>query len=406
MTSLRIALRYLFGARTHRAVTLIARLSMAGVAVATAAIICVLSVFNGFVELADSRLSCINPSFKIVRADGARIGQADSLVRSLCADARIRAAAPVIEHQAFAVLDGRSMPVTIKGIPAGYDSVVDLSTVVIDGDTYMGDDDEAILPGAIIAVGVAVELNAHPAVRDMLRLYVPRTGVRFNPALAATALRCENLRIAGVFETDQNEYDMSTVFIPMESAHRLLGYEGTASAVDVVAADGVEAHDLARIAGEEYRVLDRRAQEDTSFRMVNLEKWISFLMLAFILVVASFNVVSTLCMLVIEKTRDMHTLRALGASMHTIRRIFLYEGILVNVAGGIIGAVVGCALCLWQQATGILSLGGDHARMSVTAYPVLLDGYDVAATLALVIAVGVVVGLIASTFVAHRMRKS
>lgn len=401
MVSLRIALRYLFSRKSHNAVNVISIVSMAGVAVATAAIVCVLSVFNGFTDVAISRISLIDPELKVSPAAGKLIADADSVASTVRGVDGVAAATPVVEEQALAMFAGRQMQVDIIGVPESYNTYMSLDSTIIDG-TFSLSDPYTALPASVISVGTAMRLGAYPMAAVPLSLYVPRRLGRINPANPLSAFRTDSLAIAGVFEVNQSEHDAQKIYIPLATACRLLDMDSEATSVHVVldhdASISAVQKALRRALGPGYSVSNRLEQERESLRMIAVEKWITFLMLAFILLIASFNVISTLSMLIIEKADNMATLRAIGAPPSIIRRIFLCEGWLITVIGGLAGTVLGLILCLLQQRYSLITLGGDASLLSITAYPVRVSLSDILLVALLVAAVGWLMSYLTSRF--------
>lgn len=403
MVAFRIALRYLFSRKSHNAVNIISWISVAGVAVATAAIVCVLSVFNGFSHVAMSRLSAVDPEIKIVPAQGKSFADGDSLAARFAAMPEFAAAAPVVEERALAIYTGRQIPVTIKGIPADYDSVLDLGVTVIDGELMQRDGD---YPCAALSVGVAVGLGAHPGYYDPLYLFAPRRVGRVNVANPAASFMSDTLLVSAVYEVEQTEYDADRAIVPLSTARRLLDYTTEATAIELKIAPGVTEAAAMQAAvaaiGCEGMALSRLMQQDESFRMIAVEKWLTFVMLVFILIIASFNVISTMSMLIIEKKDNISTLRALGASPGMVSGVFLWEGWLISLLGGFAGIVIGVGLCLAQQLGGFIKLGGDPSQLNISEYPVRIQPGDIIVVMLLVAAVGFLIGLIASRISAVR----
>lgn len=387
MLASRIAWRYALSKKSHGAVNIISAISVAGVAVATAAIVVVLSVFNGFTRLAASRLSAIDPDLRIVPADAPVFADADSLALVLEALPQIARAVPVVQERGLAICGSSQMPVMFKGVPDSYAAAVSgIGSLIIDGAcalTYPPGSGQA---AALTSSGAAVGLNARPG--HQFSLYVPRRLGRINPASPQTAFRGAELVTAGVWEVEQSEYDADFMFIPLDQARSLLEYGTEGTAIEASVAPGVDPADAARAVeaamGGRVRALSREQQENNSFKMIMIEKWVTFLMLAFILVIASFNIISTLSLLVIEKRDNMATLRALGATKGLVRKVFAWQGWLISLAGGVAGIALGTALALAQEHFGIIKLAGDPARMTISVYPVGVEGADLLAVLALV----------------------
>lgn len=402
MLALRIALRYLFAKKSHSAVNVISVISTAGIAVAAMAMVCVMSVFNGFTDLASSRLSAIDPDVKVTPREGKTFDAADSLAAAVGALPGVRSVAPVLSERALAIHDGAQMPVSVKGVPDGYGSVSAIGSLVIDGVML---DSPADAPDptrayATLSVGAAISTGARPSMESPLLLTVPRRVGRINPAFPLGAFSTDTLMVSGVYQTNQSDYDEDLVLIPLATARHLFDYPTQASALEIAlehdADPGRVLSSISEAVGPGFLVADRLRQQEASFRMIEIEKWITFLMLLFVLVMASFNILSTMSMLIIEKEDNLRVLRSLGASQSLLRRIFLDEGFLIAAIGGIVGILLGVILCLGQQHWGFITLAGDHDMMSVVAYPCRLAVTDVLMTAAVVALIGLAAGFISS----------
>lgn len=399
MLSLRIAFRYLVSRKSHGTVNTISAISVAAVAVAAAAMIIVLSVFNGFSSLAAGKLSRLDPDYMLVPVKGKTIAAADSLCALLRSIPWVASAEPEITEQAFATTpQGRRMGLIVKGMtPAGI-AASGLGGVIIDGDGSLAVTD-SLLPPSIISVGTAVSLNLRPSV-DLcdFTLYEPRRLARVNPANPMGAFRSIPLQATGVYQIEQEEYDKDMVIIPYAVASRLLDYPSSvASSVAVQLRSGASASSVAsaleKVAAERsLRVLDRFRQQQAAFRMIAVEKWITFLMLGFILLIASFNIVSTLYMMMLEKQANMRILHAMGATRVFVARIFVSQGWLIVVLGGVAGIILGSLLVLGQQHFGWIKLSAaDPSLMAVDSYPVVLSAGDILTTLLAVLAVAILI---------------
>ncbi|MCM1355299.1 MAG: ABC transporter permease [Staphylococcus sp.] len=397
MPAFRIAVRYLLARKSHTAVNVISYISMAGIAVAAMAMVCVLSVFNGFSDLASERLSMVDPDIKVTSTGARVISNADSLARELLRVPGVRSALPTLSGEALAIYVDAQLPVNILGVPCGYGEISALNSLVIDGEmnntTYA-------MGGAVLGVGTAVQMNARPSVERSLLLTVPRRLGRINPAFPMAAFTTDTLLVSGVYRTNQTELDNNRIVIPLDRARNLLDYTTEASAIEIGVSEGQDVGTIVgRLSdklGDSYLVADRLRQESHSFRMISVEKWITFLMLVFVLVMASFNILSSLSMLIIEKEESLMILSSIGAPDSMLRRIFLDQGVLVATAGGAIGILIGVALCLAQQHYGFITLGGDHSQMSIVTYPCVLRLTDVFVTAAVVLVIGFISGFISS----------
>lgn len=407
MPALRIAVRYLLARKSHTAVNIISYISMAGIAVAAMAMICVLSVFNGFTQLAADRLSSVNPDIKVTSRTSRVIYNADSLAAVIRKMPGVATALPTLQGEALAIYGGAQFPVNITGVPDGFDKVSSLGSLMIDGEmlhpaTYG-------INAAVLGVGTAVQLNARPSRERSLLLTVPRRLGRINPALPMAAFTTDTLLVSGVYRTNQPEFDNAMIYLPLSSARQLLDYTAEGTAIEVAVKNPrAISNVISAIEGElgpDYLVADRLRQEAHSFRMISIEKWITFLMLVFVLVMASFNILSSLSMLIIEKEESLAILSSIGATETMLRLIFLYQGILVAVTGGLTGIVTGIILCLVQQHYGLITLGGDHSQMSIITYPCVLEFGDVLITAGVVIVIGVLSGFISSRSIRPPFRK-
>ena len=392
MFALKIAARYLVAPKSHNAVNVIAIIAVVGVAIATAAMVVVLSVFNGFSDLAARNLSRLDPQLRVERADGRVIADGDSLAAALKAAPGVAAAVPVLGERALAVTETAQTAVVFKGVPDSYTGVADIDSAMLDG-CYAARNDNGI-PADQLSVGVSNALLARPDAEAPLRLYVPRRQGRINPANPGAAFRGSELVVSGVYRIDQPDEDADHIIIPLDVARDLLAYDTEASAVEIALAPGADIKEMqkkiAALCGPDMLVLDRLQQRTEAFRMISIEKWVTFMMLVFVLVIALFNIVSTLSLLIIEKRNDMRILRALGARRGTVRAVFACEAWLITLVGGIAGLILGVGLTLAQQYGKFIKLAGDADALSIESYPVRLDGLDLLVTFAAVMATGLV----------------
>ena len=392
MTALKIALRYLVAPKRHNVVNIIAFIAIAGIAVATTAMVVVLSVFNGFADIAAQHMTNYDPPLEVTRADGRAIANADSLAEALGRVPGVAHTAVTVSERGLAVTETAQCAVMFKGVPADYQLVTHVDSLVIAG-TYSQATTEGV-PAAQIAVGVANSLVLRPTTIGMLNVYVPRRVGRINPANPSAAFRGSAMAVSGVFQVSQPDMDADHVLLPLDVARDLMGYGPEGTAVELSVKPGADLRDVqsavARAAGPDYRVLDRLQQRTEAFRMIAVEKWVTFMMLVFVLVIALFNILATLSLLIIEKRDNMRILRAMGATGGMVRRIFTIEAWLTTLAGGVIGTVVGVLLCLWQQYGQVIKLSGDASMLTVTAYPVRVSAVDLLAVLGAVALTGLI----------------
>lgn len=401
---LKIAWRYLVSKKGHQAVNIISIVAVCGVVVATAALICVLSVFNGFRGLIMGKLAMLDPQVAITATTGKTINNADSVIDVVSTMPGVERAVPVIEDQALAIYAQMQMPVRLKGVPDDYNTMNGMDSIIVDGEWKLRDQ---VSRFAVAGAGPAVRLMVRPESLGMVRLYAPQRQGRVNLANPMGAFRQDSVFVSGVFQLQQNSYDADLIFVPLEMAMNLFDYETEATQIEVRLAPGASEQQvmrgIAQALGDGYQVKNRLMQQREAYRLVNIEKWMAFLLLAFILVIATFNVISTLSLLIIEKDDSIATLRALGAHDRQISRIFVLQGWLITLAGAVTGVVIGLILCLCQQQFGWLRLSGDPANMIISAYPVEVQWLDVVITLALVAAVGLLTSMVTALIMRRRL---
>ena len=406
MLSLKIALRYLIAKKSHSAVNIIALVAIAGVAIASFAMIVVLSIFNGFSDLAEGQLSRLDPEIMIERADGRLIDNGDSIADIVGGWSEVAVAVPTLTERGLVVTPTAQMPVVFKGVGEGYERLTDIDEVIIDGS--FEEDNTSGIPAMTVSVGVANTLLSAPSATGLVNLYVPRREGRINPANPSAAFRGEEMVISGVFRINNADVDGDNIIIPLDVARDLLARDFEADGVEVKCAPGVSPESLAQHVserlGDEYRALTRLEQREDAFKMIQIEKWVTFMMLIFILVMTLFNVVSTLSLLVLEKRGNMATLRALGASRGMIRRIFIMEGFLVTAVGGVIGIAGGVIVTLVQQYGHFIKLSADASAMTIDYYPVRVSLVDIALVAGVICVTGLVVGLTTRLFVSDEDR--
>lgn len=402
---LKIALRYLKSKKAHNAVNIISIISICGVVVTTAALVCVLSVFNGFKDVIESRLARLDPEIAICPTQGKTIADADSVINVVSCINGVEKAMPVLEDQALAIYADYQMPVRLKGVPANYHEINAIDSVIIDGSYALKDE---VSNFAVVGIGTALNLRLRANSLRMLQFYAPRREGRVNLANPIDAFTCDSLFVSSIFQVQQNSYDQDLIFVPLDFARNLFDYDTQASQIELKLNKGANEQkvmkDIQQALGASYQVKNRLMQQAESFRMVNVEKWVTFLLLAFIMIIATFNIISTLSLLIIEKDESIATLQNLGATNQQITRIFVAEGWLITMLGAVLGIVLGVLLCLGQQTFGWLKLNADPTQVIVAAYPVKVMWFDLIIVLLLVAAIGFVTSLVTSNIMRRRLR--
>lgn len=402
--TLKVAWRYLVSKKAHNAVNIISVISVLGVMVTTAALVCVLSVFNGFRGMIMDRLAMLDPQVAVTAAAGKTMAHGDSVVAAVSAVPGVSVAVPVVEDQALAVFADYQMPVRLKGVPDIYARINSMDRLMVDGEFLLHDE---VSPYAVLGVGPALSLHIRPGYLRMLQLYAPQRQGRVNMANPMGAFRVDSLFASGVFQLQQNSYDADLIYVPLDMARRLFDYPAEATQVEVKLVPGADESrvmdGIKTALGKGYTVKNRLMQQAMAYKMVNVEKWMAFLLLAFILVIATFNVISTLTLLIIEKDRSIATFLSMGASGSQVTRIFVAEGWLISLVGAVAGIVVGLVLCVCQQQFGWLKLGADPATVVVHAYPVEVVWTDVVVVFVLVAAVGLLTSVVTSMTMRRRL---
>lgn len=399
-----IAWRYLWAPKSHSAVSAIAITSVVGVAVATAAIVCVLSVFNGFRGLLNHSLDTLSPDVMVTPSSGKTFSEPDLIIGRINKIDGVETAMPSVSDNALAFSNGREMPVTIHGVePKTFARITAVDSIIIDGTPPS----RFATRDAAIAIGIARQLAATSASGEHLFIFAPKREGRVNLANPMTSFVTDSVQVAAIFQTMQSEYDENTIICDIGIARDLFQYTTQATAVEVMAKPGMSPQKLAdkiRLQlGDIAIVKDRIQQQEMNFRMVSIEKWVTFLLTVFILMIASFNIISTLCMLILEKQQSMATLSSLGMRRKSIGRIFWWESIYVSLLGGFSGIAAGLLLCLVQQHLGLIKLSGDPESMLVTTYPVAVAWTDILIAIAPVIIIGLFTACISSAFAKSRI---
>ena len=379
--SLYIAKRYIFAKKSHNAINVISGVSVCGVALATLALICTLSVFNGFQDLVATLFTAFDPQLKIVANTGKVFDAQDPRIQAIRQMPEVAVFSESLEDNAMVQYKGRQVMVTLKGIQDNFNELTAIDSILFGrGDMVLADEVvDYVIPGAelVSVLGTGVRFV------DPLEVYAPKRGAKINVANPTTSFESGLLYSSGlVFAVNQQKYDASYMLVSLEFARELFQYDTEVSSIELKLKDEADTDQVKRTLqqqlGEGFQVLDRYEQQSDTFRIMEVEKLISYIFLTFILLIACFNVIGSLSMLIIDKRADVVTLRNLGADNQLISRIFLFEGCLISLFGALIGIVLGLTLCLVQQEFGLISLGGTgEGSFIIDAYPVSVHLQDV-----------------------------
>ena len=400
-----VARRYMFSKKSVGAINVISFISVAGVAVGTMALVIVLSVFNGFHDLVASLFTNFDPQIEVVPVKGKTINaDAPELDRIRHLDF-VDVATDVVEDQAIAVYGDRQRMVTVMGVDENFDQLTNISDILYgDGDFTLR---VANLYFGVPGIRLAQDLGLGARWADYLKIYAPvRRGQLTDLDTPTDGFVVDSLLSPGVvYAVNQNKYDRDRIITSIYFARQLFDQDGMLSSLQLRLKPGTDLstakREIKAAAGGKFRVLDRFEQQADTFRIMQIEKVLAYVFLTFILIVACFNIISSLSMLIIDKKNDINTLHNLGANDRQIQSIFLYEGRIISAVGALIGIGLGLALCGLQQAFGFVKMGESSGTFIVNAYPVSVHYWDVLVVFITVI----LIGWAASWIPARRLRK-
>lgn len=386
-----IARRYLFSKKSTHVINVISSISVIGVAVATMALVIVLSVFNGFHDLVASLFTSFDPQLKVVPVEGKTAPADDPILTKIRLLPQVDVATETVEDQALAIYNDHQAMVKIKGVD---DNFAELSHIT---DILYGDGSFSLhaanLEYGTVGIRLAQNLGIGAQWDGFLKIYAPKKEGQLDMTNPGDGFVVDSLNSPGVlFAVKQAKYDKNYIITSISFARNLFGQQGMLSDLELRLKpgsnlDAVKA-EMQQIAGNKYKVLDRFEQQEDTFKIMSIEKMIAYIFLTFILDVACFNIIGSLSMLIIDKKNDVVTLRNLGANDKQITRVFLFEGRMIAVIGAVIGIGLGLLLCFLQQQYGFVRLGDSEGSFIVDAYPVSVHYSDVAIIFVTVIAVG------------------
>ncbi|MBQ4294357.1 MAG: ABC transporter permease [Prevotella sp.] len=389
-----VARRYLFSKKSTHAINLISAISVLGVAVATMAMVVTLSVFNGFHDLVASFFTTFDPQLKVTPVKGKTAPADDPVLTQIRELPQVDVAMECVEDQALAILDDRQAMVMVKGVDDNFSQLTHFSEILYPDNGVQIDLHAANLefgiPGIRLAQGL---LRGGAEWRGYMHIFAPEREGQLDMANPDAAFVEDSLLSTGnVFNVNQSKYDAHYIVTSIAFARNLFGQQGMLSSLELRLKpgsdfDGVK-RQMKKIAGDKYRVEDRYEQQADTYKIMRIEKYLAYVFLTFILVVASFNIIGSLSMLIIDKKEDVATLRNLGASNKQVSRIFLFEGRMIAVAGAVIGILLGLLLCWLQQRFGLVALGSSSGSFVVDAYPVSVQLTDIILVFVTVVAVG------------------
>ena len=386
-----IARRYLFSKKSTHAINVISLISVLGVAVATMALVVVLSGFNGFSDLVASFFTNFDPQLKIEATKGKAMPADDPLLVKVKHLPSVEVATECVQDQALAVYHDKQAMVTVKGVEDNFDSLTHISNILYgDGDFTLH---VANLQYGVIGIRLAQDLGTGVTWQDYLQIYAPQREGQYDVSNPTNAFVKDSLVSPGaLFQVKQSKYDQGYVITSIDFARRIFNRQGEITSLELRMKLGVNIdnakEEIQAMLGDKYKVLDRYEQQADTFNIMRIEKLFAYVFLTFILMVACFNIIGSLSMLIIDKKNDVITLRNLGATDGQIRRIFLFEGRMISAAGAVIGIVLGLILCWLQQTYGLVQLGDQAGNFVVNAYPISVHPEDILLIFLTVILVG------------------
>ena len=387
-----IARRYLFSKKSHNAINIISAISVCGVALATLALVCTLSVFNGFHDLISSFFTHFDPDLKVEAIKGKTFEPDSSSLAAIRALPEVEVVSLTLEDNAMAKYKGQQVMVTIKGVDDEFQALTHVEEILYGNPEFKLYDE--IADYGVLGIQLMYILGTGFDPYDPVEVYAPRRGTKVNLSNPMSSFRRQPLYLPGnVLNINDARYASSYIVTSLDYALRLFDYEKAVSAIEIRLApkanESRAKQSIAAIMGEGYTVKNRYEQQAATFKMVEIEKFVTYLFLCFILMVACFNIISSVSMLILDKQANAETLKSLGATDGFVARIFIYEGNLIALLGAVVGLVLGIVLCLLQQEFGLISLGGG-GQFVVDAYPVRVKLTDLILVLVSVVSVSAI----------------
>lgn len=401
-----IAKRYLLSKKSHNAINLISGISVVGVAVATMALVVTLSVFNGFHDMVQGFLTTLDPQLMITPKSGKTMPADSPLLDKVRNYEAVEATSDCVEDNALVVYNGNQMVVTLRGVDDKFQSITRIDSILYgDGEFKLWDEQldlDAAKSGelaykrqacATLGIGVAGNLGVGANFIGPMMVYAPEKEGQLDIANVAAGFREDSLFSDGVvFNVQQSKYDRNYIIVPIEFTRRLFNQESKVSSVNLKLKKGYSPasvkSELENLTNDRFTILTQEEQQEDVYKIMKVEKLMAYIFLTFILLVACFNIIGSLSMLIIDKKDDVMTLRSLGANDKLISRIFLFEGRMISTLGAIIGIIIGLFLCYLQQEYGLVALGKSSGNFVVDAYPVSVHAVDIIVILVTVIIVG------------------
>lgn len=376
-----IAGRYLFARKSHNVINVISAISVVGMAIGTAALTIILSIYNGFDSLVRDMMGNLEPDILITPSKGKVFVPEGECYDWIYAQESVASMCTVLQEQVFISYDGHQGVAIAKGMDAIAQEESPIRENIRDGKFEFRHGD---IPEGVVGVGLAYKMGINPRFLAPIQLYYPSRTRKLSPSSPSSSIEYINIWPSGLFSIN-SEIDNSYILLDIDKMRELLEYSGEeVSAVEIRMKEGCEARELKRLMdgiserlGEDFTVSDRFRQNESLYKMMKYEKASIYLILIFVILIIGLNIHASLSMLIIEKREDISTLRAMGAGEKLIRRVFVLEGWFISLLGLAIGLLMGLAFCLLQQRFGLISMPGNFV---IQAYPVVLKGSDLLIT--------------------------
>jgi len=386
-----IARRYLFSKKSHHAINIISAISACGVAVATLAMVCILSVFNGFQEFVADLFTAFDPELEITTAEGSSFSSSLKSLKDLRQCEGVKLVSECVEGKALIVQGGQQVVVTVRGVEDNFLEQVSGDELFFGTGQLVLEDDKHDY--GILGIGLAVRMGLQAEFEKPVTIYAPKKGERVNPQNPLSSFNARELYSPGVvFQVKQSKYDNNYVLTSISFARQLLDRKGEVTSLHIRLQEGASVSRvkgrIKDILGPKFKVHDRYEQQEEVFHIMNVEKFIAYVFLTFILLVSCFNIVGSLSMLMIDKKKDVETLRNLGANNQQICKVFMLEGRMISALGALIGIALGVGLCMLQQEFGFITMGDAEGSFIRESYPVSVHAWDLVVVFVTVLVVG------------------
>lgn len=396
MLALHIAARYLLAKKSHNAINAITVVASCGVAIITAALICILSVFNGFEDLVGKLTSQLDPELKVIATQGKTFHDTEELRQILSNDPDIEKTSATLQETVLIINGGRQIPAQMKGVDSLYRQVTHIDSILWNGQFLLKD---PVVDYAILGIGLSQQVSCRPGFLRPMTFYCPRRQGKIDMLNPENAFIEHKFFCSAQFAVQQADYDDLLCLVDLQAARHLLQDSLLCSAYELKLKPTANAEALRdrlnqKLSPYHLQALTRYEQQADNYRIVKIEKWITFLLILFILIIASFNIIGALSMLIIDKEVEISTLNALGANTRLIRLIFTFEGWLISGTGALVGILLGILLCLLQETFGLITLGDGSSVFVVDTYPVKLLWSDVLWTTIAILTIGLLATMV------------